>query len=440
MKRPWTCSDTKCVKKSSICDDGGAFLETGGSQPTQNFNDSISVQVLKQVESLSFRSLRVELSRRHLPTTGLRDDLRKRLLSHITSHPERTISVPAIFPSYVKPPHFELLKKPIGSIPPLTRGLESQPTSNFPANTDCGRLGGLSVERKKPILGDASAEDIHVVSGEGASTDNLSKTPHLKSEFDATRSDYRPVVGVLRLRAVWICGERNMRAFWRHVGPLGKANLSRSSPCYFLHDERSWRGRAARQLLELEGKSDDTPDDYQTQKVDPPSFDSTRADLEHLQLTLVEAYYAAFVKKALILQDETGNLLTDAPKTWHLFCSRAGARFPATFVVYCRYRAVGWIPRSGLKYGTDWVLYPASAKRHTHSPFCVVLRFRDGEPKRLERTWVSLQNRIRLVKNVSKTLIIAEVFTTPNVDMSSDIRKAFRAVSISELTLDRWVP
>lgn len=427
MKRPWNGSDSKCVKKSNICDDDGAFLETGETQPTERVNKCIPIPILLQVKSLSFRSLRVELSRRHLPTTGLREDLRKRLLAHIERHPERTISVPAIFPSYVKPPHVELLDKPTTSVSLSSRGLKSQPASNFQATVDCGRLSSPLVESIRPISG-------------AAPTDHLSNTPHPKSEFDPTGSEYRPVVGVLRLRAVWICGEHNMRSFWRHVGPLGKANLSRSSPCYFMHDERSWRGRAARQLLELEGKSNDASEDRQTPKMGLSAFDSTRADLEHIQLTLVEAYYAAFVKKALILQDETGDLLTDAPKTWHLFCSRAGARFPAKFVVYCHYRAVGWIPRSGLKYGTDWVLYPASSKRHTHSPFCVVLRFRDDEPKRVERAWVSLQNRIRLVKNVSKTLIVAEVITAPNVDMSSDIRNAFRAVSISELTLDRWVP
>lgn len=434
--------DTKCAKRSNTCEKSyPSSLETGRSQLAKEFSDSVPAELVQQIEGLSFRSIRVELSRRRLPTTGLREDLRRRLLTHVASKQSpQCISVPAVFPSLVRPPHFDTVNKRTASVSHIPQGLESQPASNCQASTGYDSAGSISVERLKPALRDAHSESVRDLSIKTVPAAGTSKSPHVTSEVDPASSGYSPIVGVLRLRAVWVCGERDMRAFWRHTGPLGKASLSRSAPCYFIHDERSWRGRAARQLLELEGTSNDAPSDDGLPKPESFASDFPRADLEHIQLTLVEAYYAAFVTKALLLQDEAGNILADAPTTWRLFCSRAGMRFPQTFVAYCRYRAAGWIPRSGLKYGTDWVLYPASAKRHTHSSFCVVLRFRDNEPRRLERTWVSLQNRIRLIKNVSKTLIIAEVITTPNVDMTSDIRDAFRAVSVSELTVDRWVP
>lgn len=457
-KRPCVGTDTKCVKRPNVCEGITALNHLSQPQLANPPKHSIPSELRARVEKLSFHSLRVELSRRRQPTSGLRDELRQRLLAHIATQSPQFISVPLTFPTFVIPPHPDILRSPGSSVPPRPNVLGCPGTTRPPslqglqgsqlqlqpvpeAPTSAERKVAVVIENPDALARNAIPRDDHNVTVEHFSGDRPLTTPQIENgSSDLDPNVYRPVVGVLRVRTVWICGERNMRAFWRHAGPLGKASLSRSSPCYYLHDERSWRGRAARQLLELEGKSNDASGDCQARSIEPPPADSDRADLEHLQLTLVEAYYAAFVKQVLLLQDEAGNFLQDAPSTWRLFCARAGQKFPATFVVYCRYRAAGWIPRSGLKYGTDWVLYPASSKRHTHSPFCVVLRFRGNEPKRLDRTWVSLQNRIRLVKNVSKTLIIAEVITAPNFDTISDVREAFKAISVSEITVDRWVP
>lgn len=403
---------------------------------------------IKYLERLSVHSLQVELQRRRLPTSGLRHHLRKRLLDHLVAHPSYFISVPLKFPTLIQPPHLDPsspqniprdLQSVSTFVPMATSKTESQHLLQCEKEKTRSKklkstVGEVSLVDKYPLKG----KHFGLASGDGAQ--NLPRPEEYTLESPQQPSQYNPVIGVLRWRTVWICGEHNMRAFWHHMGPLGKASLSRSSPSYFVHDQQSWRGRAARQLLELEGKSngaraDDIAEENGTDKLDP-----SRANLEHVQLTLVEAYYAAFVKKAIRLQDEVGNPLTNAPYAWKLFCDRGGRHFPATFVVYCRYRTAGWIPRSGLKYGTDWVLYPANTRRHTHSPFCLVLRHRDGAPIGMDRTWVSLQNRIRLVKNVAKTLIIAEVITAPDMDIVSDIRVAFQAVSVSELTIDRWVP
>lgn len=211
-----------------------------------------------------------------------------------------------------------------------------------------------------------------------------------------------------------------MKAFWA-LGQCGKGNLSRSAPCYNNVRDDTLKGRAMRQLIELEGGG----------------VLEDRANVEHIQLSLNEAYYAAFVEKRLTIFLKGVEL--DASRAWRAFCSRCES-FPWTFVAYSRYRTVGWLPRSGLKYGVDWVLYPAKTKRHTHSPFCVVLRFGRSGQVRMDRSWIGLQNRLRLVKNVAKTLVIAEVFVDKDVDFSASVKHAFRAVKVNELTIDRWIP
>ena len=60
----------------------------------------------------------------------------------------------------------------------------------------------------------------------------------------------------------------------------------------------------------------------------------------------------------------------------------------------------GWIPRSGVLYGTDMVLYrnhPAAV----HSEYCVVLLPVSGQKLQL-RTWSDLQVCLRLVNQVGR--------------------------------------
>lgn len=239
---------------------------------------------------------------------------------------------------------------------------------------------------------------------------------------------------------MWVMGHRQMIAFWEEAGPCGKANLSRSVPSYDVPDAAppaALKGRAMRQLLAMEEGAENT------------ARQGERQDVEHLQLTLVEAFYCTFVINCLVIVGRDAELM-DPQKTWQMFCERAPA-FPTRFVAYCRYRAVGWLPRSGIKYGVDWVLYPAAAKKHAHSPYCVVLQ-EDGEcsgsqkgtergaGKLYDRSWVRLQNRLRLVKNVAKTLVIARISRSENVDLTKSFETAFRVVQVAEMTVDRWIP
>lgn len=341
------------------------------------------------IKNLSLQSLRVELHRRRLPTTGLRPALEERLISSLQQSGPGLITAS----STRKRPR---LSAPTStsyflSVPPIFHNHTKNPNSE-------ARVSDLPIH------------------------DNFQLSPPpapIKPPFNA----------IWRHRSVWVTGDEVIFTAWHEAGPLGKANLSRSAPAFSdaAFTPMALRGRAMRQRLSMENTNG--------------MLNSTRADVEHLQLSLVEAYHAAFVQRVIQIRDRNGQLLDDPLHVWRLFCEE-DCTFAVMLVAFCRYRAAGWFPRSGLKYGVDWVLYPTSVTRkHAHAPYCVRTRvISDHDDVPLDRTWVALQNRLRLVKNVAKTLVIANIVVNGGVEKWNTPHEAFKAIKINEVTIDRWVP
>lgn len=373
--------------------------------------EETSVENNRCITELSLHSLRVELRRRNLSTIGLRPALECRLALDLTSN--RSISRARRYSSTPKRLKHGAIRRNLRT----PRGTISVPPRFPDADMPCSTLP-LHFQQDSPnrfglLIGRISGSQNH------ASTD-----PSGKSNFCFS--------GVLRGQSVWIMGQEQMNAFWEAAGPCGKANLSRSAPSYNVPQDTptsALKGRAMRQLLALEEN-----------EAPAHSFRHQRANTEHLQLTLVEAYYSSFIAKCLVLKDSNSKILNDPIATWSTFCDRS-QRFPLLFVAYCRYRSARWIPRSGVKYGVDWVLYPAATKKHSHAPYCVILRFAtNSETAQIDRSWIRLQNRLRLVKNVAKTLVIATITLKQNVDVTKSFETAFRMADVSEITVDRWIP
>lgn len=363
-------------------------------------------QQRRYIAQLSLHALRVELHRRHLKTVGLRPDLEERLVSHL----KRNLTCFAEVRSTQLGCTGNSARRPRRhSAPNIT-----VPT-HFPEDFRPFWEGPRGTKRGRDCTGS-------------------DHSGHPDEERRKVRKETAPcskyqISGVLRGHVVWVMGQE-MMTFWDVAGPCGKANLSRSAPSFDSHatlPSSVLKGRAMRQLLALE----------ESEKHSPVRSEGTH--MEHLQLTLIEAYYTSFVSKHLILSDEYGTRVSDPTLAWQLFCSRSH-HFPHKFVAYCRYRATGWLPRSGIKYGVDWVLYPDTNRKHAHSPYCVVLRFHEGKMEsKIDQTWIRLQNRLRLVKNVAKTLVIANIFVEDSKLLAS-LEDAFQSVKITEMTVDRWLP
>lgn len=326
------------------------------------------------VLALSIHSLRVELQRRNLSTRGVKWELCERLANALRcSATRRNVTVPARFPCVRS-------ESPSQATSDVAWQCAEEERSS--GNSD---VGERSTKRQK-----------------------------------------RVVTGYVVADSVWITGAGDMAEIWDISDGYGKGNLSRSEPLYATADGKgiSKHGRAARQLMALE------------KSRNVSVREEGRENVEHLQLSFVEAFHAAFVACKLRIIGAKGEVLNDELQAWRLFCT-CDKYFARKYAAYSHYRRSGWLPRSGLKYGVDWVLYRTGTRHHAHAPYCVVLSL---DPKPLEPNWIRLQNKLRVVKNVAKNLIAARVHL-PITDQQfpESPEEAVDLVRISELTIDRWV-
>jgi tRNA-splicing endonuclease subunit Sen2 len=123
---------------------------------------------------------------------------------------------------------------------------------------------------------------------------------------------------------------------------------------------------------------------------------------EVLLLSLHEAFYLLYALGCLKIEHNGKTLsILECFKT---FCQIEGAEFfitrYATFH-YCRCR--GWVTRSGVKYGCDFMLYKFGPE-HDHSKFCmrVLPALND---KLFEISWRELQHQTRLSISVAKIFV-----------------------------------
>ena len=138
-----------------------------------------------------------------------------------------------------------------------------------------------------------------------------------------------------------------------------------------------------------------------------------------LQLSLEEGFYLAYdTEQITIVAEDDGPRISSA---------EAFARFTAMqpdfkyyYTVYRHFRRAGWVPRSGIKYGVDYLLYPsangliAPGALHCHAPFSVIVRRpptcspdRPVTPDCL--TWHGVQSMSRLACQVAKHFMVAFV-------------------------------
>ena len=133
-----------------------------------------------------------------------------------------------------------------------------------------------------------------------------------------------------------------------------------------------------------------------------------------------------------------------------------GGGFIAKYAAHAHFRNQGWLPRSGLQYGADFVLY----RNHpslVHSDFCVVLApdagggaSGDAEANAGEiaptaprarlglRKWTEVQAASRLCVQVNKGLISASVTFSETADASTPA--CLRSIAVEETEVRRFNP
>ncbi|XP_060766775.1 tRNA-splicing endonuclease subunit Sen2 [Neoarius graeffei] len=161
--------------------------------------------------------------------------------------------------------------------------------------------------------------------------------------------------------------------------------------------------------------------------------------MEYLQLSYEEAFFLVYALGCLsVFRD--GEALSIL-QLWRLFRSLQ-PNFEITYAAYHYFRSKGWVPKSGIKYGTDLMLYRKGPPFYHASYSVVVERVDESLQGAALRpfTWRSLAALSRTTANVSKELMISYVVVPSNMteeDISSP--ECLRRLKVQEIIVSRWV-
>ncbi|NXQ79739.1 SEN2 endonuclease, partial [Nyctibius grandis] len=126
---------------------------------------------------------------------------------------------------------------------------------------------------------------------------------------------------------------------------------------------------------------------------------------EYLQLSLEEAFFLVYALGCLSIYygEEPLTIL----KLWEVF-SEVKADFKTTYMAYHYFRSKGWVPKVGLKYGTDLLLYRKGPPFY-HASYSVIAELVDDNFEgslRRPLNWKSLSGLNRTTVSASKELML----------------------------------
>lgn len=170
--------------------------------------------------------------------------------------------------------------------------------------------------------------------------------------------------------------------------------------------------------------------------------------LKAVRLSLDEAFFMAYGLECLQVHDviDCATVKLDIDDLWRRL-QVARSDFLMLYLAYHHFRSKGWIPRTGLQYGVDFVLY----QRHpalAHSDYSVLIQPIRNEsctagPVALTRpalSWHDVQVSNRLTGQVGKRLLVFHVQDNngPGADYSSP--KCLAHFAVQERVVRRYVP
>ncbi|KAI1272277.1 hypothetical protein F5Y07DRAFT_380345 [Xylaria sp. FL0933] len=177
-------------------------------------------------------------------------------------------------------------------------------------------------------------------------------------------------------------------------------------------------------------------------------------DREHLQLTLEEAFYLVFGLGALAVTDPaTGKVMSTQDLFYlcrQMSCFPGGKStlrpddpFLIQYAVYHHFRSLGWVPRPGIKFGVDWLLYMGGPV-FAHAEFAVTVlpaytdpywKLQGHEPPRKSWHWLHSINRVQ--SHALKTMVLVYVDIPPPID-TQDPSALLKRYRIREFVMKRW--
>ncbi|NXS88812.1 SEN2 endonuclease, partial [Erpornis zantholeuca] len=160
---------------------------------------------------------------------------------------------------------------------------------------------------------------------------------------------------------------------------------------------------------------------------------------EYLQLSLEEAFFLVYALGCLSIY--YGEEPLSIVKLWEVF-SEVKPDFKTTYMAYHYFRGKGWVPKVGLKYGTDLLLYRKGPPFY-HASYSVIAELVDDTFEgslRRPLSWMSLSGLNRTTANASKELMLCYLIRPSDMtaeEMSTP--ECMKRIKVQELIVTRWV-
>lgn len=184
---------------------------------------------------------------------------------------------------------------------------------------------------------------------------------------------------------------------------------------------------------------------------------------EHLQLTTQEAFFLSFGLGALAVTDPYSGLRLSVKEMLQLFREHSyypprngpdapdlqpDDHFLVHYAVYHHFRSLGWVPRAGIKFGVDWLLYTRGPVfDHAEFGLIVIPSYSDQWWKdcckgQAEKPWPWLHSVVRVLSHATKSLVLVyvDVPSPPAFDaaMECGIAEALKLYKVREVMVKRW--
>ncbi|POR33783.1 Putative tRNA-splicing endonuclease subunit tsp-2 [Tolypocladium paradoxum] len=227
----------------------------------------------------------------------------------------------------------------------------------------------------------------------------------------------------------------------------------------------STAGRGSQHSL-ADGSSKSNSHDVPVASLDAvsPTVESEPiANKEHLQLTPEEAFFLSFGLGALSVSDPVSGKTLSTRDIFTLF--RQHSYFPPRtgpddpdlepddgfllhYAVYHHFRSLGWVPRAGIKFGVDWLLYTRGPVfDHAEFGLIVIPSYSDvcwkASGKQVpQKTWSWLHSIVRVLSHVMKSLVLVYVDVPPpprfEKALEAGFTEALKLYQVREVMVKRW--
>ncbi|XP_070533775.1 tRNA-splicing endonuclease subunit Sen2-like [Ptychodera flava] len=165
---------------------------------------------------------------------------------------------------------------------------------------------------------------------------------------------------------------------------------------------------------------------------------------EYLELSLEEAYFLAFGLGCLTVKDEDGNSL-NLTSMWQKFCT-IQPNFVPMYTVYHNIRSKGWVPKTGIKFGSDFIVYKQGPPFY-HSTYSVLVSMVDEAtllpcgPEERPLSWPVISGMNRVTEHAAKALLFCYVLKPPNMtDQEMLSPQCLQRFKVQEMLMRRWIP